>query len=112
MNAPVKLALALVATLSLSSGIAIARSAEVDAGPYGGCPAGYRPGPVHGRCTVTGSISAAPAVAGGCPSGHHLGPGGHRCLSNGGENWVPAGPTGECPAGYSPGTGHKRCFPS
>ena len=118
MNAPVKLVLAAAAAMSLVTGPVFAQPAEIAAGPYGGCPRGYHPGPYHRRCYINegyagyyarGSVS--PGFFGGCPSDYHKGPYGRRCFPNGAQEWIPAGPMGGCPQGYYPGPEHARCYP-
>jgi len=115
MNAPVKIALVIATAMSFASPPVFAQPAEVAAGPYGGCPRGYHPGPYHRRCYINEGYyareSVSPGVFGGCPRDYHKGPWGHRCFPNGAREWIPAGPRGGCPAGYRPGPEHERCYP-
>jgi hypothetical protein len=115
MNAPMKLALVLAAAMSFTTGPVFAQPAEIAAGPYGGCPRGYHPGPYHQRCFINegyvAPYSVAPGFFGGCPRDFHKGPWGQRCFPNGAQEWIPAGPLGGCPQGYRPGPEHARCYP-
>jgi hypothetical protein len=105
------------AVVSFSAGVAVAQPVMIPAGPNGGCPGRYHPGPNGRRCYLNMDPQDGPAWVrigprGDCPTGYYPGRYDQNCWRRGVQDWMPTGPRGDCPVGWRPAARLPRCYPS